>query len=80
MSEFSSKDLAAFAAGIAAGILTEDAVMEVLGNDQSLMDEVMGMITGTSVAGVVSSTTRAVTDAPGISDALDAVDKLFDWD
>ena len=74
-----SRDLAALAAGIAAGIMTEDAVMEALGNDQSAMDEVLGLVTGTTVGDAVQGTVRTVTDAPVVSDVFDAVDDLFDW-
>jgi hypothetical protein len=79
MSNFSSKDLAAMAAGMAAGILTQDAVMETLGNDQSLMDEVLGLVAGVSVGGIVEDTVQTVVDAPIISDVFDVVDDIFDW-
>lgn len=75
--------LASIAAGLAAGSITNDVALELLGGDKSLMDKVLGMTAGATVGVFSASLTEdllksdIVQDGP-LGDVIDATDDFLD--
>lgn len=79
-----TKNIASFAAGLAAGSYTHDEVLKLLGGDKSLMKEVVGMAAGFGVGSVASNlTSEVIENVPLLNDACESVDEvvgsLFSW-
>lgn len=79
-----TKDIASFAAGLAAGSYTHDEVLKLLGGDKSLMKEVVGMAAGFGVGSIASSvTSRTIENVPILKETCEAIDEavggLFSW-
>ena len=78
----STRDLAALAAGLAAGSYTHDAVLSKLGGNHELMDKVLGIAAGFGAGAVASSLTKTIIDETPLRDvcslADDAIGGIFD--
>ncbi len=79
-----TKDLVALAAGFAAGTISQDSLLDILGND-SLVDKVVSMAGGVAIGGVATSVARRALDLDptGVIDSVtdimdDVVGGIFD--
>lgn len=64
-------DLAKIAAGLAAGSITHDAALSLLGGDHGLLDKLLAGGAGIAGAAIGGSLAGRVMDEVGISEALD---------
>jgi len=81
-----SRDMAALAAGFAAGLLTEEALSEAVGDD-TIVAQIVALAGGSTAAGLAATAVHAASNIPVIEDVFDAADDvidgvtdLFDWD
>ena len=71
-----TKNLTELAVGFAAGDYTEDALHEMLGDDNAVAS-VVSIAAGLAGAGVAVAVTRKILDTEIVTDVTDVVDDVF---
>ena len=70
-----SKNLVGLAAGLAAGSMTNEAVLKALDGDNELMDKVLGIAAGFGAGSIVSNATvNVIKNVPILDDTCDMID------
>ena len=72
-----SKDITALAAGLAAGLYTEDQLSEILGDD-SLVSQIVSLAGGSVVGGIAAGVTDTLLNNDVADDIFDTVDEVVD--
>lgn len=72
-----TKDLTVLAAGLSAGLFTEAALLEELG-DESLVAQVIALSTGAVLGGVAASLTASALDNEIVTEVTDVIDDVID--
>lgn len=79
-----TKTVTELAIGFAAGIYTEDALLELTGDD-NIVGEILAIAGGAAVASVATTLAQSILDTEPVTDALDVVDDVvsainpFNW-
>ena len=73
------RDIAKYAALVATGVMTEDALLEALGDD-SIVNQIMAVAGASAVMGVASGVVESVVDTTfdAAEDVLDTINP-FSW-
>jgi len=72
-----TKDLTVLAVGLAAGLYTEDTLLEELGDD-SLVAKVVALAGGSAVGGIAAGVTKTILDTDIVDDVYETVDDVVD--
>jgi len=70
-----NKDMANYAALVAAGIITEDALSDLLGDD-TIVKDIMAMVGATAITGAASGLIEDTVDV--VEDVVDTLNP-FNW-